>query len=94
MVTAVVILILLTIAASLATWLFGQWLTARTRVSSTALADGGPLVAPFFTIPDVAGRQRQIRYAACLVTAPRVLRLLRDSGGEQQLTTFSTGNRP
>jgi hypothetical protein len=60
----------------------------------TALADGGPLVAPFFTIPDVAGRQRQIRYAACLVTAPRVLRLLRDSGGEQQLTTFFTGNRP
>lgn len=47
------------------------------------VADGGPLVAPIFTIPDVAGTRRQIRYAACLVTAPRVLRLLRDSGGDE-----------
>jgi hypothetical protein len=118
MVTAVVIFILLTVAASLASWLFGQWLAGRTRVSSTALAfqscemgeaecrsarlseqrrryepagilmtaandkpvllrvaDGGPLVAPIFTIPDVAGTRRQIRYAACLVTAPRALGL-------------------
>ena len=255
MVTAVVILILLTVAASLASWLFGQWLAGRTRVSNTALAiggggatlligtvaylaigtttwwqrfmpvfdssplippaaapapvaapaprgdpvatadgwpattcvvarysdktarwmmdntcdvvvavalqscelgevecrfagssgprwryepqgilmtamsdkpvllrvgDGGPLVAPIFTIPDVAGTRRQIRYAACLVTAPRVLRLLSEaggdemaqqrlvaalredacysqvlrwSGGDQQLMTFSTGNQ-
>ena len=41
MVTAVVILILLTVVASLASWLFGQWLAGRTRVSSTALAIGG-----------------------------------------------------
>jgi hypothetical protein len=47
------------------------------------VADGGPLVAPIFTIPDVAGARRQIRYAACLVSAPRVLRLLRDSGGDE-----------
>ena len=47
------------------------------------VADGGPLVAPIFTIPDVAGTRRQIRYAACLVAAPRVLRLLRDSGGDE-----------
>jgi hypothetical protein len=47
------------------------------------VADGGPLVAPFFTIPDVAGARRQIRYGACLVTAPRVLRLLRDSGSDE-----------
>jgi len=205
MVTAVVILILLTVAASLASWLFGQWLSGRTRVSSTALAlggggamlligtvahlaigattwwqrfmpvfdssppapqaaardardaqwpatscvsarysdktarwmmdneceavvavafqscelgeavcrtdrsghwryephgilmtgandkpvllrvaDGGPLVAPIFTIPDVAGTRRQIRYDACLVTAPSVLRLLRESGGDER----------
>jgi hypothetical protein len=47
------------------------------------VADKGPLVAPIFTIPDVAGTRRQIRYGACLVTAPRVLRLLRDSGGDE-----------
>lgn len=47
------------------------------------VADEGPLVAPIFTIPDVAGTRRQIRYGACLVTAPRVLRLLRDSGGDE-----------
>src|ERR1044072_7228843 len=41
MVTTVVILILLTVAASLASWLFGQWLARRIRVSSTALAFGG-----------------------------------------------------
>ena len=47
------------------------------------VADKGPLVAPIFTIPDVAGTRRQIRYGACLVTAPRVLRLLRESGGDE-----------
>ena len=47
------------------------------------VAEHGPLVAPFFTIPDVAGTRRQIRYGACLVTAPRVLRLLRDSGSDE-----------
>jgi hypothetical protein len=47
------------------------------------VADKGPLIAPFFTIPDVAGTRRQIRYGACLVTAPRVLRLLSDSGGDE-----------
>jgi hypothetical protein len=41
MVATVVILILLTVAASLASWLFGQWLARRIRVSSTALAIGG-----------------------------------------------------
>ncbi|HEY7638677.1 MAG TPA: hypothetical protein VH814_03045 [Steroidobacteraceae bacterium] len=41
MVTAVVILTLLTVAASLASWLFGQWLARRTRISATALAIGG-----------------------------------------------------
>ncbi|HJY36586.1 MAG TPA: hypothetical protein VJ299_03925 [Steroidobacteraceae bacterium] len=47
------------------------------------VADKGPLVAPIFTIPDLAGTRRQIRYGACMVTAPRVLRLLRDSGGDE-----------
>jgi hypothetical protein len=47
------------------------------------VADKGALVAPIFTIPDVAGTRRQIRYGACVVTAPRVLRLLRDSGGDE-----------
>jgi len=47
------------------------------------VADKGPLVAPIFTIPDLAGTRRQIRYGACIVTAPRVLRLLRDSGGDE-----------
>jgi hypothetical protein len=47
------------------------------------VADGGALVAPIFTIPDVAGTRRQIRYAACLVTAPHVLRLLSESGGDE-----------
>jgi hypothetical protein len=41
MVTAVLILVLLTIAASLASWLFGQWLAGRTRISGAALAVGG-----------------------------------------------------
>lgn len=47
------------------------------------VANNGPLVAPIFTIRDVAGTRRQIRYLACHVTAPRVLSLLRDSGGDE-----------
>jgi len=41
MVTAVLIVVVLTIAASLASWLFGQWLATRNRVSGAALAIGG-----------------------------------------------------
>lgn len=41
MVTAALILVLLTIAASLASWLFGQWLAGRIRISGAALAVGG-----------------------------------------------------
>ena len=41
MATAVLIVTLLTIAASLASWLFGQWLARRTRISGVALAVGG-----------------------------------------------------
>ena len=49
------------------------------------LGDDGPLVAPIFTIRDAAGARRQIRYLACEVTAPGVLRLLR--GLSDQLTS-------
>jgi hypothetical protein len=49
------------------------------------LGDDGPLVAPIFTIRDAAGARRQIRYLACEVTAPGVLRLLR--GLSEQLTS-------
>lgn len=41
MVTSAVIVALLTIVASLASWLFGQWLARRARVSGLALALGG-----------------------------------------------------
>jgi hypothetical protein len=41
MVTAVVIFILLTVVASLASWLFGQWLERRTGTSGIALAVAG-----------------------------------------------------
>ena len=41
MVTAVFILTLLTVIASLASWLFGQWIAGRTRISPVALAVGG-----------------------------------------------------
>ena len=41
MASAVVIITLLTVAASLASWLFGQWLASRTRISAAALAVGG-----------------------------------------------------
>jgi hypothetical protein len=56
---------------------------ANDRPVLLRVADKGPLVAPIFTIPDVAGTPRQIRYGACLVTAPHVLRLLRESGGDE-----------
>ncbi|HET9445489.1 MAG TPA: hypothetical protein VFO35_04475 [Steroidobacteraceae bacterium] len=46
------------------------------------LGDGGPRVAPIFTIRDAGGVRRQIRYLACEVTAPGVLRALREYGGE------------
>jgi hypothetical protein len=39
--TAVLTITLLTILASLASWLFGQWLARRARVSGVALAVGG-----------------------------------------------------
>jgi hypothetical protein len=52
-------------------------MTADTdRPLALRLGDNGPLVAPLFTIRDAAGAQRQIRYLACEVTAPGVLRLL------------------
>ena len=41
MVTSAVIVTLLTIVASLASWLFSQWLARRARVSGLALAVGG-----------------------------------------------------
>ncbi len=41
MATAVLIITLLTGAASLASWLFSQWLARRTGVSGAALAVGG-----------------------------------------------------
>ena len=58
---------------------------ANDRPVPVRLGDDGPLVAPIFTIRDVAGVRRQIRYLACEVTAPRVLQLLHDSG--EQLTS-------
>ena len=41
MATAVLIVILLTVAASLASWLFSQWLARRARISGAALAVAG-----------------------------------------------------
>jgi len=41
MAIAVLIITLLTLAASLASWLFSQWLAKRARVSTAALAVGG-----------------------------------------------------
>jgi hypothetical protein len=41
MATAVLIITLLTLAASLASWLFSQWLARRVRISAAALAVGG-----------------------------------------------------
>jgi hypothetical protein len=67
----------------------GGWKYEPTGILMTAehdkplplrLGDKGPMVAPIFTIRDVAGARRQIRYLACEVTAPGVLRLLRGLG--------------
>jgi hypothetical protein len=41
MATAVIVITLLTLAASLASWLFSQWLARKARVSPGALALGG-----------------------------------------------------
>jgi hypothetical protein len=46
------------------------------------LGDRGPRVAPIFTIRDAGGVRRQIRYLACEVTAPGVLRALREYGDQ------------
>jgi hypothetical protein len=46
------------------------------------LGDGGPLVAPIFTIRDAGKEPRRIRYLACDVTAPGVLQVLREPSGE------------
>jgi hypothetical protein len=46
------------------------------------LRDHGPLVAPIFTIRDAGTARRQIRYLACEVTAPGVLQVLHESGGD------------
>lgn len=63
----------------------GILMTAETdKPLPLRLGDDGPLVAPIFTIRDAAGARRQIRYLACEVTAPGVLRLLR--GLSDQLT--------
>jgi hypothetical protein len=53
---------------------------ANDRPVPLRVAQGGPLVAPIFTIRDAAGARRQIRYLACEVTAPGVLEVLRESG--------------
>ncbi len=67
----------------------GGWKYEPTGILMTAesdkplplrLGDKGPMVAPIFTIRDAAGARRQIRYLACEVTAPGVLRLLRGLG--------------
>jgi hypothetical protein len=64
----------------------GILMTAETdKPLPLRLGEDGPLVAPIFTIRDAAGARRQIRYLACEVTAPGVLRLLR--GLSDQLTS-------
>jgi NAD(P)-dependent dehydrogenase (short-subunit alcohol dehydrogenase family) len=55
---------------------------AADSAPGTQVADGGPLVAPIFTIPDLAGARRQIRYASCLATAPRALRLAAETADD------------
>ena len=62
---------------------------ANDRPVPMRLGDHGPLVAPIFTIRDAGNARRQIRYLACEVTAPGVLQVLHESGGdltEQRLT--------
>ena len=62
---------------------------ANDRPVPVRLGNGGPLVAPIFTIRDAGQARRQIRYLACEITAPGVLQVLHESGGEltqQRLT--------
>ena len=62
---------------------------ANDRPVPVRLGDHGPVVAPIFTIRDAGNARRQIRYLACEVTAPGVLQVLHESGGdltEQRLT--------
>ena len=55
---------------------------ANDRPVPVRLGDHGPLVAPIFTIRDAGNARRQIRYLACEVTAPGVLQVLHESGGD------------
>jgi hypothetical protein len=55
---------------------------ANDRPVPLRLGDHGPLVAPIFTIRDAGTARRQIRYLACEVTAPGVLQVLHESGGD------------
>jgi hypothetical protein len=57
--------------------------TLNDKPVALRVGDHGPLVAPIFTIRDVAGVRRQIRYLACEVTSRDVLRLLTDSGNDE-----------
>jgi hypothetical protein len=62
---------------------------ANDRPVPLRLGDRGPLVAPIFTIRDAGTARRQIRYLACEVTAPGVLQVLHEFGGDltqQRLT--------
>jgi hypothetical protein len=55
---------------------------ANDRPVPLRLGSDGPLVAPIFTIRDAGNTRRQIRYLACEVTAPGVLQVLHESGGQ------------
>jgi hypothetical protein len=55
---------------------------ANDRPVPVRLGEHGPLVAPIFTIRDAGTARRQIRYLACEVTAPGVLQVLQESGGD------------
>jgi hypothetical protein len=55
---------------------------ANDRPVPLRLGTDGPLIAPIFTIRDAGNARRQIRYLACEVTAPGVLQLLHEPGGE------------
>jgi hypothetical protein len=106
MVTAIVILILLTIAASLASWLFGRWPAGRTRISSTALAiDGGGATLPIGTVAHLATGATTWwpRFMPVYDSSPPVPPAALASAAAwptttwvsaKQLTTFSTGLRP
>lgn len=62
---------------------------ANDRPVPLRLGNEGPLVAPIFTIRDAGNARRQIRYLACEITAPGVLQVLHEPGGQfaqQRLT--------